>query len=274
MSAMSQLKHQGNVISLEAVSGETALLSALNRLPSYLGKVQGIFADQLGRTMRTMLDFAASFTNSSRRLRRLDYARYRDTKVQVPQGLKTDMLSYVKVLGSATESVTKIDREVIEPLLAWLNSNLGRPEDLRSLTGGISVAGFKPINSEAVLKTIDACFSTDGRQEAMVPYGQAIKRSADWDEIDKVSADIRRAFSPALHKNIQAKMGDLQVTLDTLIMRLTKDPARYSPNAKVLKEIVDSAYQAAEAIELYGILRHRYQEFEHSVEQIGKDLDK
>lgn len=272
--SMSQLKHQGNVISLEAASGDTALLSALSRLPSYLGKVQGVFRDQLDRTMRTMLDFAASFTNSSRRLRRLDYARYRDNKVQVPQGLKTDMLSYVKVLQSSAESVSKVDREVIEPLLAWLNSNLGRPEDLRSLTGGISVAGFKPINTEAVNKQMQACFNLDGRQEAMVPYGQAIKRSADWDEIDKVSADIRHMLSPALQKNTQAKMHDLQVTLDTLIMRLTKDPARYAPNAKVLKEIVDSAYQAAEAIELYGIVRHRYQEFEHSVEQIGKDLDK
>lgn len=271
--SLQSLKHQGTVIGLEAVSGETALVAALNRLPSYLQKAQGVFKEQFDRTLRSVLDFAAGFANDTRRLRRLDYAAVREKKVQVPAGLSTDILTYVRVLDDVANQLQNIESGMIAPYLRWLNGKLAKPEELRSLTSSLDVVGYKPVAVDKLHKAIDACFQQKGRQEAMLPYGEVVRRSADWDEINKISADVRRALSPALHKGIQARMQELNVSLETLILRLTKSPDKYTPNAKVLQEIVNVSYAVAEAIELYGIVRYRYQEYEHSINTIASELN-
>ena len=272
MSQLKSLKHLGTVMSLEAVSGETALVSALSRLPSFLQKTHGVFREQFDRGIRTILEFAANFHSSTARLRRVDYAQAREKLVQVPPGLDTDLLTYANVLGNAAKSLGDLNATMVQPYTAWLNTNLSNPDSLRSLTGGIEVAGYKAINIGALEEAVAKCFVTKGREEAMVPYGKAIKRSQDWNDIDRVCQDIRHVFTPAFHKEVQKNMDELSVTLETLILRLTKAPAKYTPNAKVLQEIVTVSYAVAEGIEFYGILRHRYQELEHSIDQIANDL--
>lgn len=272
MSKLHSLKHLGNVMSLEAVSGETALVSALSRLPSFLQKTHGVFREQFDRGMRTILEFAANFHSSTARLRRVDYAQVREKLVQAPPGLDTDLLTYANVLGGAAKALADLNTSMVVPYTAWLNANLSNPDSLRSLTGGIDVAGYKAIDVAGLEAAIAKCFVAKGREEAMLPYGKVIKRSQDWADIDRVCQDTRHVFTPAFHKEVQKNMDELSVTLETLILRLTKAPAKYTPNAKVLQEIVTVSYAVAEGIEFYGILRHRYQELEHSIDAIARDV--
>lgn len=255
---------------MEAASGESALLSALGRLPTYLTKAKDVFQGQFTRTVQSVLHVAQNFTGLVYQLRRVDYATVRTLPVQAPPGLNTDLLSYLKVLLAGAQATSRLSEDVLGPYVSWLNSQLARPERLRSLTGGIAITEYSAIASEPLLKKISACFVDGGREEAVVPYGKLVKRSADWEEINKLREQISRLFSPAAHKAISNDINELSLSLDTLLTRLAKDPAKYSPGQTVLKDITATAYEVAEAVELYGILRHRFMEVEHSLEIISK----
>jgi hypothetical protein len=272
--SLQKLKHQGTVISLEADSGDSALLSALARLPSYLTRAKDVFQSHFQNTVQSILHFTKVLDGRVAMLRKVDYATVREIKVQGPTGLKTDLLSYATVLRDAAQALATLPSGMLVPYLSWLNAQLARPERLRSLTGGVAISDYKPIATQSLLKSIDACFVERGREETFRPYGQLIKRSADWDQLNALHREITHLFSPALHREVSNQLNELGISLDTLLTRLTKEPERYTPGAKVLKDLTGTAFEVAEAVELYGMLRHRFMELEHSLDQIAVQIEK
>ncbi len=270
--SLESLRLLGETISLEAVSGEAAELTALARLPAFLKSARHLYQSQLSKSISAILEFTAQFTSELPRLKRQDYSRIRTMQVQVPEGLKVDMLTYMKVLSDCAQNLKLIEAQMITPFYTWLNFLLSNPASLSSISSTLQIVEYRPLDIEGMRKAIDACFVTKGRLESMVPYGQVFKRQADWEQVDANRVNITRALTPALHKAVTKSMGELEITLDTLLVRLTKNADKYKPGPTVIREIAKVAYAVAEAIEFYGLLRYNVEAAEHSLDEISKAI--
>lgn len=270
--SLETLRHQRDVISLEAVSGEAAQLSALSRLPAFLTSAKAVFQNQLEQTVKTVYQFAMDFNSVAAKLRRMDHATVRSVQVQVPQGLKVDMITYGHALTAASDELKSVDSDMIKPFLTWLNKNLSSPGQLKSLSGTLSISGYKPLPIGKLKSAIEACFHDAGRAEAIVPYGQAVRRSADWTDLEKSQLTLTRDLGAGLQKSVLDSMAELEISLETLLLRLTKESEKYAPSKVVVQELINTAFDVAEAIEFYGTVRYRAQEYDHSLQQITQKI--
>ena len=270
--SLDSLRHQRDVISLEAVSGETAQLSALAKLPAFLTSAKSAFQNQLDRSVKAVLDFASAFSSLASRLSRVDHGTVRAVTVQVPEGLKVDMLSYGQTLHAATANMKLIEQQMLTPFMNWLNRHLSSPGQLRTVGPTLQISHYKALDVSGMKAAIDKCFNTKGQAVSQIPYGQAVRRSGDWKELEKIQNDLNRDMSPGLHKQILNSTAELEVSIDTLVLRMSKEAAKYAPSTTVTQELVNTAFEVAEAIEFYATLRYRLQEFDHSLSQIGQHV--
>lgn len=266
--SIEQIRHTSTVIGLEAISGDNAFRKALSRLPGFLVGVRKMFSQPLQLVTvgnRPVVNF---HHGSAAKLSAADYARHRNTIVQIPEGLKVDLLTYSKALLAATERMAPFHDQMAEPLMRWINYTLSSPSSMGALSNTLTIQGHAVVDLGDVQKDIVNCFETRGQLQSEVPYGKALKRNADWADIDTNFLTMTAALGPAFHKKMATTLKELEISVDTLYTRVVNNPEKYQMTPNLLKQLVEEVVQVAEGFDFYAQLCYRIQEFDHSCERI------
>ncbi len=274
--SLKSIQISGAIISVEAVSGETAFGKALLRIPTFLGNVKTALQEQITTlfTGRTSTNLVVNFDHrKASRLVAMDYASMRRSDARVPEGLIVDLLTYSKRLEAAAEFMPKVHEQMAAPLLKWINFNLSSPTSLASLSSTLTVQGYSEVNYSAAAKAIHDSFQARGQLQSVVSYGQAIRRNADWKEIDEAYVRISHLLNPAFHKQMVETLKELEISVDTLHQRLSQNPEKYKMSQTAVMDLVKHLVTVAEAYDFYAQLVYRVQELDNScVETVKKIL--
>ena len=264
------IRHAGAVISLEARAGLTAI--ATGRLPDFFASVKGTFNTYLAQPLKNMFS-ARGLSWFAREIAKASYPAMRGTEVYIPAGLKTDYLTYGKVLETATESMASLKHDVLQPFQKWLAQKLGNPSSLNSLTADAKIENYKSHATPKLEKSIQDCFNLHGKQEVVTAYENAVKRNADWAAISAVADKLNAAFSDAAHKEIVDQVNEITGMMDTLMRRIKEDPDTYKLSATSLTLLSNVSLALAQEIEFYGLLRHRMGEYSKAVVDTMEKLE-
>jgi len=253
---LDQLRHQSAVISLEAASGDNAVLSAISRLPNFFTAAQTTFQKLLGANSGIgpiMLGFWRSNNPA-------DYAQMRHMEIAIPPGLAVDYLTYVEQLEKIAKEAIHVRPHVIEPFAAWLGERLGNPASLSAITPNLSIPGLKLLTIDKYQKQLDKCFSANARAESVTTYAKVIQRNADWTKVNDLYNSIGGLFSENEHAAIVRSVNDMSELLGQLTVRVEQNRELYKLSAAALTSLSNTTYAVAQQLEFYGLLRFRHVE--------------
>ena len=259
-------------MSLEAVSGDSALGKALARIPAFLGTVKTAIQEQFTTLFTNqpnglVVNFRGTATNP---LVNRDYSIMRKDPARVPEGLVVDLLTYGHRLEAAAGQFQLVLDQMAIPLMRWINYNLSSPKSLAAVSSSLAVQGYKAVDLNKVREGIDKCFQVRGQLQTSVPYGQALRRNADWLEIGEVFESIKKQMHPGLHKQMVNTLKELEIASDTLHTRVTTDPEKYQFSQTAMMDLVKHLVAVAEAYDFYAQMIYRVQEYDHCLDETLK----
>lgn len=268
--SLDQLRRQRDIISLEADSGGAAMAQAASRLPAFFTSVREAISKQLNN-MGDLLFGKTDLKRFALRMQRVPYASLRNEPAVVPPGLHTDLLTYGRHLTAACASVQDIDKDSLAPYAAWLQSKLGNPSSLASLTNALDIRGYKPLGIKSLQDTLNDCFLPDNvKQPHEVPYGQAIRRQNDWSAIADVVSQLEHCCTEKSHRQVVQRLDDIDELVQKLLTRIKEDPEQYKLSSKTLTTLSNVSYSIATEVEFYALLRHHVREYVTAVQETQK----
>lgn len=269
---LDNLRYKRDVIALESISGAAALESAVNRLPDFFATVRTAYAEYLSKPLSALL-VKRDLAWISDRVTKRSYTDLRPLECFTPPGLKVDYLTYAHALNEGAKAMKKLKTDVLAPYNAWLGTKLGNPQSLTSLTTNLGITDYTPHNTEKLEKAIQACFHTTGRHEVTAPYGDVVKRNADWNELGKVVDQLDTAFNEVSHQEIIDLVNRTTAQMDRLMQRMAEDPDSYKLSPATLQALAAVSYDIGRELEFYGLLRHRIGEFSKAVKDTTTKLE-
>lgn len=257
---------QLQMISLEATSGESALKSAIARLPQYFATVKSFFSDHIGVPL-TSIFTRKDLTWFAQKAAKLNYAQIRTLPVPVPPGLKVDYVKYTQALVNAASHAVHVRTAVLAPFIQWLADNLANPANLASKAPAtaLDTAASRKLQQHAS-KLMESCF--DGlRPVATQPLEKVIHRMADWSMVTDGALQLQATFAKDDHVQIAAEVRRCSDLIDQLILRIKEDPATYHTSGQTIAALTKAAYNVAQEVEFYGLVR--YQVLQHQTALAG-----
>lgn len=267
------MKLLSNTIGIEAMANPSALEITLTKIPMLVKGLSNAIRTSIAGPLLSFFDGkdANSFAN---RVQKVPYAQLRPLEVEVPQGLRSDLLSYAQTLQKAAEATATLNDKVLQPYTAWLGEKLGKPGSLTSVMGASSIRGYEAIDVDGLNDALSAHFDTHGRREYQVAYGKAILRNQDWFELQQIAGELTEIFDAKMHRAIIEATHEVEARLSLLVDRISKDADAYKVSGEVTKSLADLTYSVAAEVEFYGALRYRIDEFLTSMKRTIEIVEK
>lgn len=263
---LKDLQAASETISLEAQEPDTTpqatskLLSLMERAGEFLTKTIGATVGNFFQ----IKDLGWLAVNASRK----PYSDLRGIQLAAPQGFKGSLADYGEVLYKAAEASDVLLKDILNPFAVWLAGRLSDQESLRALTNTLKIPGFKDFKPEQWEKQLDHFFpkKTDPRTPI---YGDLIRRQGDWSELNSLVKKLNALYANGHYEAIQKKVPEISHLLETLAARIdtgSADPAQFQVSSIVVDQLAKVTYQVAQAVEFYGTLRYRTEEFFKTVD--------
>lgn len=266
---MEALQTQRDIIAVEAFAGSDSLKQSISRMVSLFGSAKTFYARFLGNTGAFYFK-TKELRDTADKLTHVNYADIRNIDVLVPEGLDTDLLSYVRVLNQSGDLAEKLESEVLGPFEKWLATMLGAPENLRNLTQNLQIPDFRLHDTKVVEKKIQDCFIHSGRREGLVKYGKAFHRNQDLFELVKELEKLEKAFGLDGQKRIVQLTERITMMMGELVTMINGNPNLVSSAS--VKNLSDITFQLARELEHYGLLRYRITELSNAVTETHKSI--
>jgi hypothetical protein len=259
-------------IALEAQAGESSLQQAVTRLPEFLKATTKKLVDALSHPIDALFP-AKNLHWAVNQLVAVPYPQMRSVEVPCVPGIKVDYRLYTERLADDAKLCKRMEEDYLDPLIDYIARKLSHPDGLKSAQPDdtLSHISMKDLNAHnnAISKCIDAKHGKVSK-----PYGQIVKRNADWPEILAHSQTIHLAFSQVDHDRFKAKVDRANNLLATLIQRLTQDRDAYKVSSAVLGKVVEVSYVVATAVEYYGMTYRRALILDNALDQLIVQVSK
>lgn len=265
---LDHLRHQSAVISLEAASGENAVMQAVQRLPTFFTAAKVAFQKLLNVGPIPNGVMLGAF----RKRNPADYAQMRHLIVAIPPGMSVDYLTYVNTLHEVAKLAIHLRSNVIAPFSAWAGERLGNPASLAAISSNLNITGYKPLAVDKLQQQLDKCFTANARHEATATYAKVIQRNADWTEVNQRTAQINELFAATEHNAIMRSVNDLVEILDQLGMRVEQSREVYKLSPAALNTLSVTTLAVAQQLEFYGALRYRLVELNKALQDADENL--
>lgn len=253
------LRETATFISMEAASGLEAADRAAERIPTFLESA----SEYLNRNVFQPLSNAFAtkdLTWVANELQRKPYSEMRPIKVSTPENFKGNLAEYGATLLAASEDMDALLDKVLSPLDAWVNTRLGDPNTLKSLTNTLKVPGLQDLHVDALSKRLDRYFPDKASNQAPI-YGEVIARQADWKAIAETIRKINTVYANGNFEKVCKKQTDLTYSLRLLAKRIGEAPEEYKLSSVTTEQLSKVVIGVAEQIEFYGLLRNRVDEY-------------
>ena len=267
------LEAQYRTISVEAKAGPASLQQALTRLPGFMKETTKRLVEALSHPIDALFP-ARNLHWAVEQLVAVPYPQMRSVIVPCIPGIRVDYLTYTDRLADDAKFCSQFEAMYLDPLIDYLARKLNNPDGLRSVQpdDALDHMSLKEFNAHnaAMGKVLDL-----HNDKAQKPYGQLIRRNADWPEILAHSQTIHAVFTQADHDRFKTKFDRAKNLLDTLIQRLTHGgPDAYKISAPVFTKVVDATYVVAHAVELYGLTYRRALVLDFALDQLIDSVKK
>lgn len=225
---------------------------------------EGFFSRLFGRigdslrfslqSIRGFTDVEAIADDKSRLLGVLKDADYLDLgalKVNVPEGLQVDYLTFTNIVEQCVEYVDGVRDQVITPFKQYLASVISNPQaKYLPPTKLLEAIDKHEATRLSLINQLKACFNNTHAKT--IPYEQAISRNADWDVVLEKATRLSRAFNFD-RKALASDVEDLQALLDTLYNRFEHDVEFKKLNPKLTNVIFRYTTIAADSVAFYAV---------------------
>lgn len=199
----------------------------------------------------------------------VDYHTIAALLVPVPPGLKTDYLTYARVVLGLFEHASTTLVDVIDPLIKRL-SMLISSEPARYSYNPIADQAFQKqaLLQRDLRKALDACF--DDSDKSRVYYEQAIRRNRDWVELYTVVDKITRA-SKLDYARIDKRVEEANA-LTAQIVEMNQKGEFSTMTKRSFDSITQMLSVAAEAVTLLSSAAYHGRALETSLQALVKQL--
>lgn len=256
---LNTLRHARDVISLEAVSGETAADQAAARLPQFLVKASDFLKQNIFNPIGNLFavkDLAWLAMNAQRR----PYSEMRGLDMRAPQGFRGSLAEYGRQLEKAVLELDDLQKDVLDPFGTWISQRISDPDSLKTLTNTLRIPGLEAPKLDALKKALDRFFpdKIDARDPI---YGELFKRQGDWAEINASIKKLNTIYQNGKYEKVGQKVSELSDLMDVLARRLAEEKKDFAISSVTTEQLAKVTYEIASMIEYYGVVRHRVEEY-------------
>jgi hypothetical protein len=267
---LKQLQLQCQTISLEALDGPMGLYNAIEKLPPFLADVKSFFQKAVAEPN---IEIPSTYSKLAKKIATARYTDLTMLRVYVPAGLTIPYLDYLESLTSAEETILKIPADVLNPFSFYLAQLLTNPGELSSQRPVSNVKGFHVPDVDAlnkkIMKGVNGADKTSER-----PYGQMVKRNADWGQIEKMLEDLNHHMVAEDRKGVVAKVEEITSLVDTLIARIQNKEEGYDVSGQTVGALAKVCYEVAQVLESYSVYVYQLRLTTVAIEDTQQYLDK
>lgn len=252
---LENLRHRRTVVSIEALSVHRPMAGTVEKLSNFLVDVGQNIDLRLAGIKDTIFNTDVKTKRQEQvflqRLANTDYMSIADIRVPVTPGLVVTWIDFLHALGPGVEFSTRLLDDIIVPFKKHLAVALSNPEQFSSSS---SVGHTNLIDFELLHKALKAAVGGNSRV-AVRPYGQCVKRNADMGEVLAMTNNYHDALAKSNPDLISSEIDDLRKMVDELSGNITDSNQQFRLNGKTIANISATAYNVAEAIEYYAVVR-------------------
>lgn len=253
--SMSLLRTGKSAVSLEALSVNRPLASTVVKLANYLSDIGQSIDLQLSGIQDTLFRTDVKSKRQEeiliRGLGNTAYVDLAPIRVPVIPGLSVTWLEFLNNMRPGVEFSSTLMENTIEPFKKFLAVSLSNPE---KFSNAATVQNVSIIDFELLKKAL--AISVHGNVRVAVrQYGDCVKRNADVQEVLSITHNFEDVFSVSNPNLILNEVHSLRKMIDELSGNITDTNQQFRLNGKTISNIASLAYNIAEAIEYYGIVR-------------------
>lgn len=182
---MKKLELQHLAIGMESavLTNENFFDNMAGRLTSFMSDVKSFLQVRLQNesSLAENVNFVVSYPQLIAKLQDINYTSVKSVTVHCPPGLSVTYLELLDKLEEASLITNALQKDVLTPILKWLAVHLSKPELFASFSGSNSIPDLKQHDLAGIKTKLQLCFKESNTRTA-VPYGEAFKRNADWNE--------------------------------------------------------------------------------------------
>jgi len=260
------LESQYRILTLEARAGNASLQQAVTRLPEFLKATTKKLVEALSHPIDALFP-ARDLHWAVNQLTAIPYPQMRSVNVPAVPGLRCDYLTYTNQLAADALFSQDVETHYLDPLIDYIARKLAHPDGLKNAQPDDTLSHITLAELTAHNAAIRKCLDLKHDQPSK-PYGQLIKRNADWPGILANSQTIHGVFTQSDHDRFKAKVDRTNTLLAMLIQRLTHDHNAYKVSATTLTAVVNASYVSATAVEFYGLTYRRALVLDYALDQL------
>lgn len=249
--SMPQLKQRQSLVALEALSVYRPLAGTVDKLCNYLNDV----SNTIGLSLAGLRDYAMGsnsqvLAQDKHLLDKLPKSRYTDLMgLSLPcvPGQTVTWLELLEALKEPTSMAVNLNDNILIPYEKYVSLAIMNPERFSSVT------------NKAKVEIIDFSQIRDGfkaavggnRHVAIRKYKDLCARNTDLVQVVSQTRLIEDSLQKSNPRMVGDRISDLKQLTVQLSQNLNDSNQKYRLSAKTISNISESAYNIAEAVEIY-----------------------
>lgn len=231
-------------VGMEAISQHRAHLPMFNKLIGLVHDTTGLINERIAALFpkKEHLDLSdlSGYTKDR------NFLDFSGVRLPVPAGMSVHWVQYLDTLQEATDIAVKIYEEVLYPFELFIGQAINNPAVLGNSTFQHNVR-VHDLNS--IRKNL-AAVRKNGSQ-AFMPYTKALRRNADWYEIqEKIDRLIKTQLQVPVEL-VQKTVNDIDESMSRLIKQMMDPNQQYRAAPEVISQMAELCTIIAEEVTFY-----------------------
>lgn len=252
---LTTLRTAKSVVAIEALSVHRPLAGTVEKLSTFLVDVGQNIDLRLAGIKDTIFSTDVKTKRQEevflQRLANVNYMDLAPIRVPVTPGLVVSWPEFLHALGPGVEFSTRILDDIIMPFKKHLAIALSNPEQFSAASTNVQT---NIIDFELLHKALKAAVGGNSRV-AIRPYGECVKRNSDMAEVLGATHNYHDALAKSNPNLLSAEIDDLRRMVDELSGNIKDSNQQFRLSGKTIANISATAYNVAEAIEYYAVVR-------------------
>lgn len=249
-----------------SIGMESAVLTKENffdnmavRLTSFMGDVKTFLASKLKdeSTLVENVNFDIGCNLLIAKLQSINYTSVKSVEVFCPPGMSVTYLELLERLEEAFLVTAALRKDILQPILKWLAVHLSKPELFSNFSGSSDIDGLKHHDLVDIKTKLEMCFKNNITR-TVVPYGEAFKRNADWNESVVRARILQNGINEYPISALNVDISNLTKRFDILIGKL-ENKSDLSLSANKVQALSALCYTVAQECEFYAFYSYQLQ---------------
>lgn len=174
------------------------------------------------------------------------YTNLMHLQVPVPPGMSVPWVDYLAVLQEATNIANRIYEEVLYPFELFIGQALNNPDIVSNASFQHSVRPHDLNDIKRKLSRVRA-----NGEQASVPYSKAVRRNADWAEIQRDVDTLLKSQMQLPIELVKSTVDSIDVSMTKLMEAMSDTNRQYRPAPEMISQLAELCALIAEEVTFY-----------------------